>query len=70
MMYQELAAELVTLITELDAFELDDKELLDDAFELDEELGGVCPDVHSIALRIISTIFGSAKLLSTWPTAV
>lgn len=50
------------------------EELLDltlDDDRLDEEVTtGIMLDVHSIALRIISSIFGSEKLLSTWPMAV
>ena len=76
-----LTDELPTVPTELDDLRLDDelamlelaKELEDDFKDEeleDEELGGVCPEVHSMALRIISIILGSAKFASTWPMAV
>lgn len=48
---------------------------LDDITLDDDELAGGGAtgsmfEVHSIALRIISTIFGSAKFSFTWPIAV
>lgn len=72
--------EIVALAALAEAPAIEERELaevarellaLDEASdELDEAITGFRFDVHSIALRIISIIFGSAKLASTCPTAV
>ena len=63
----ELAERLLLerlLLATLDDITLDDDELAGGGAT------GSMFEVHSIALRIISTIFGSAKFSFTWPIAV